>query len=70
MLIGEILRREARIRGNKIAVVDGDTEYNYQEVNLRVNRLANALLEMGVARGDKVAFMGDNSHYFVEFYFS
>ena len=70
MLIGEILRREARIRGNKIAVVDGEIEYNYQEINRRVNRLANVLLEMGISRGDKVAFMGDNSHYFVEFYFA
>jgi acyl-CoA synthetase (AMP-forming)/AMP-acid ligase II len=70
MLIGDIIRREARIRSHKLAVVDGDKEYNYQEVNHRVNRLANALLEMGVAKGEKIAFMGNNSHQFVEFYFA
>jgi acyl-CoA synthetase (AMP-forming)/AMP-acid ligase II len=70
MLIGDIIRREARIHSHKLAAVDGDKEYSYQEVNHRVNRLANALLEMGVAKGEKIAFMGNNSHQFIEFYFA
>ena len=70
MLIGDIIRREAKIRGSKLAIVDGDKEYSYREVNRRANRLANALLEMGVVPGDKIAFMGNNSHHFVEFYFA
>jgi acyl-CoA synthetase (AMP-forming)/AMP-acid ligase II len=70
MLIGDIIRREARIRGNKLAVVDEDIEYSYQEINRRVNRLANAFLQMGIAKGEKIAFMGNNSHHFIEFYFA
>jgi acyl-CoA synthetase (AMP-forming)/AMP-acid ligase II len=70
LLIGDILRREAKIRGAKLAVVDGDKEYSYKEVNRRANRLANALLGMGIAKGDKIAFMGNNSHQFMEFYFA
>jgi acyl-CoA synthetase (AMP-forming)/AMP-acid ligase II len=70
MLIGDIIRRESRIRSHKLAVVDGDKEYNYQELNQRVNRLANALLEMEVVKGEKIAFMGNNSHHFLEFYFA
>ena len=52
MLIGDIIRREARIRGNKLAVVDEDIEYSYQEINRRVNRLANTFLQMGIAKGE------------------
>src|SRR4030042_3256130 len=70
MLNGDIIRRESRIRSHKLAVVDGDKEYSYQELNQRVNRLANALLEMEVVKGEKIAFMGNNSHHFLEFYFS
>ncbi|MBN2062055.1 MAG: long-chain-fatty-acid--CoA ligase [Deltaproteobacteria bacterium] len=70
MLIGDIIRREARIRSQKIAVVEGEKEFTYQEVNQRVNRLANTLLKIGVVKGDKIAFMGNTSHQFMEFYFA
>ena len=70
MLIGDMIRREARIRGRKLAVVEGDKEFTYQEVNQRVKRLANALLKIGVVKGEKIAFMGDTSHQFMEFYFA
>ena len=70
MLIGDMIRREARIRGRKLAVVDGEKEFTYQEVNQRANRLANALLKIGVVKGEKIAFMGNTSHQFMEFYFA
>ncbi len=70
MLIGDIILREARIRNRKVAVIDGEKEYNYREINQRVNRLANALLGIGITKGDKIAFMGYNSHHFIEFYFA
>jgi fatty-acyl-CoA synthase len=48
-----------------IVAHDG-TEYTYAEVNDRVNQLAHALAERGVERGDRVALLAPNTHYFIE----
>ena len=42
------------------------TEYTYAEVNDRINQLAHALSERGVSRGDRVALLAPNTHYFIE----
>jgi len=70
MLIGDMLRRDARLFARKTGVIEGERRFTYQELNLRVNRLANALASLGIAKGDRVAFMGNNCHQFVEFYFA
>jgi acyl-CoA synthetase (AMP-forming)/AMP-acid ligase II len=70
MLIGDIVRRQARINAKKIGLIEGDRQFSYWDLNKRVNKLANALSSLGVAKGDKIAFMGNNSHQFVEFYFA
>jgi len=48
-----------------IVAHDG-TEYTYAEVNDRVNQLAHALADSGVSRGDRVALLAPNTHYFIE----
>lgn len=50
-------------------VFDG-REFTYSQVYQRVNRLANALAEMGVVPGDRVATMQVNSHRSIELYFA
>jgi long-chain acyl-CoA synthetase len=70
MLIGDMLRRDARLFARKVGVIEGERQFTYQELNRRVNRLANALLKIGMVKSDKIAFMGNNSHQFVEFYFA
>jgi long-chain acyl-CoA synthetase len=70
MLIGDMLRRDARLFARKTGVIEGERRFTYQELNLRVNRFANALASLGIAKGDRVAFMGNNCHQFVEFYFA
>jgi long-chain acyl-CoA synthetase len=70
MLIGDMLRRNARLSSRKIALIDGLKAFSYGELDARANRLANALLRLGVKKGDKVAFMGKNCHQFVEYYFA
>lgn len=42
-----------------------DSETSYQDFDVAVNRAANAWLELGVRRGDRVAFMLDNSPQFM-----
>jgi fatty-acyl-CoA synthase len=48
-----------------IVAHDG-TEYTYAAVNDRVNQLAHALDDRGVAQGDRVALLAPNTHYFIE----
>lgn len=69
VLIGDILRRQARINAKKTGVVDGGKEFTFQQINERANRLANGLLGLGLNKGDKVAFMADNCHAYAEAYF-
>lgn len=65
LLLGEIVRRHARYRGDRLAYVldhaDGTTErITYREFNEGTNRLAHVLLDAGVARGDRVAILAQN----------
>jgi non-ribosomal peptide synthetase component E (peptide arylation enzyme) len=55
MNIGTILTRHAQYRPDHLAVVFEENRLTYQEFNGRVNRLANALLEIGISKCDKIA---------------
>src|SRR5271165_6032275 len=55
MDIGALLPRHARYRPDHLALVVGDQRLTYQGLNAAVNRLANALLANGIAKGDKIA---------------
>lgn len=70
MLVGDIVRRQGRINAKKVGLIDGDKKFTYEEINERVNRLANALLSLGLKKGNKVAFMANNCHEFAEAYFA
>ena len=70
MLVGDILRRNARIYAEKVGLVDDNKAFTYREINRRVNRLSHALRNLGLQRGDKVALMAHNCHQFVEAYFA
>ena len=56
-LVHECLERNALRVANRMALVssDGDTSYTYRELNERVNSLSNALISMGINKGDRVA---------------
>lgn len=55
MNIGTLLPRHAIYRPTHTAVVFGDTRLSYAALSQRVNRWANALLELGLQKGDKIA---------------
>ncbi len=52
--------RRARMTPGKTAIVAGEVRYSYAEVHRRVNVIARALRDLGIARGDRVAFLGRN----------
>ena len=61
--------RAASQYGGKVGIVDGDVRLTYREFARRADRLSNALTGMGVARGERVAWLGYNSHELLEAYY-
>ena len=70
MLIGDIVSQNAIKFPNQTALICGDTRLTYLELNSQVNRLANALLGIGVKKGDRVAVLADNCPEYVAVYFA
>ena len=55
MNIGSLLPHHARYRPEHLAFVCGEERFSYDAFNAYVNKLANALLDCGLAKGDKFA---------------
>lgn len=70
MNLGSLFRRHARYRPNHPAVVFGEKRLTYLEFNQEINRLANALLALGVKKGDKVATILPNCLEQLEVYWA
>ena len=64
--IGSWLVKRKLLTPEKEAVVDGERRLSYSELNQRVNRLANALLGLGLGNGDRIAILSYNRLEFVE----
>jgi len=64
-----MLAQAAEKYGNKIAVAMGDSRLSYARLDEASNRMANALIGMGVGKGDRVAMLLPNSPEFVTTYF-
>ncbi|MCZ6785179.1 MAG: long-chain-fatty-acid--CoA ligase [Proteobacteria bacterium] len=69
LLVNDFLRRASQLYPDKIAVVDGDLRLDYRAYQERVNRLSNALLELGIRKGDRVCILSPNSHFFLESFY-
>ena len=66
MNTGEFLNITAAIVPEREAMVFEDQRLNFEQLNERVNRLANALADMGVGPGDRMATMQVNTNAIVE----
>jgi acyl-CoA synthetase (AMP-forming)/AMP-acid ligase II len=55
---------------DKTAIVFEDKRYTFSQLNERVNRLANGLLNLGIKKGDRVSFLQVNCNQCVETYFA
>src|SRR5258707_949502 len=54
------------LRGDAIALQEGDRTLSYRALNERVNRLAHWLLANKVTRGDRIAVLSENRSEYVE----
>jgi acyl-CoA synthetase (AMP-forming)/AMP-acid ligase II len=68
--LGEVLKVNAKKTPTALCLSDAQRSFTYAETNRRVCQLANALLERGLQRGDKIAVFSDNSIEFCELYFA
>ena len=70
LLVDDFLRRAVQTWPDKLAIVDGPLRFSYREFAERVHRLSNALLGLGVAKGDRVCVLSPNSHFFLESFYA
>ncbi|MCH9675695.1 MAG: AMP-binding protein [Gammaproteobacteria bacterium] len=66
--LGQTLTAQARLQPERIGARDLDRAVTYREWNTRANRLANALLGLGLAKGDRVAILAYNRLEWAEIY--
>ena len=69
MVLGEMLATTAARNPDKTAIIFHDQETSYFEFNQRANQVANALITLGVAPGDRVAMYMHNLPLFMEAYY-
>jgi acyl-CoA synthetase (AMP-forming)/AMP-acid ligase II len=66
MVLGDLLRSVAQRNPRGVGIVFEGKSFTWQELNERVNRFANALLSLGLTKGDRVAVYAQNSHWYAE----
>ncbi len=68
--MGEILRVNAGKFRGKMCLKDAERSFTFEEIDSRVNRLAQGLLDLGLEKGDRVAVFLENSVEICEVYFA
>ncbi|MFC2002189.1 class I adenylate-forming enzyme family protein [Chloroflexota bacterium] len=68
MTLNLMLEKTVKRYANKTAIVLGERRVSYAELDKDSNKLANALIKMGVRKGDRVAMLLPNSPEFVTVY--
>lgn len=64
----DVFEWQALQHADKLAVVSpqANKKYTFHELNQRANRLANALIDVGVKKGDRIAILATDGHEFIE----
>jgi fatty-acyl-CoA synthase len=64
-VVADIVHRSAYRYPNKPALIFGDTTLTYSQLDEAINRVANALLSLGLKRYDRVAILAHNTIHHV-----
>ncbi|MCA1927245.1 MAG: AMP-binding protein, partial [Calditerrivibrio sp.] len=67
--LGEILTFNAGIRPNKTYIYFEKKKFSYKEIDIMTNKVAKVLIKFGIAKGDRVAILLENSPEFIITYF-
>ena len=68
--MGDLLRRSAARYPGKTAVVCGELSVTYAELDETVDRMAAALAERGLRKGDRLGLLSRNSYGFIVAYYA
>jgi acyl-CoA synthetase (AMP-forming)/AMP-acid ligase II len=66
--LGEMLATQAQLSPDSIGARDLERQITFRQWNARACRLANALLGLGLAKGDRVAVLAYNALEWAEIY--
>src|SRR5436305_8821493 len=66
----EFLRRARRLYPDREAVIDEDLRLTYSEFGKRCDRWSAALQQLGVQKGDRVAYIAPNTHAQLESFYA
>ena len=66
----EFARRARSLYGDREAVIDGEQRWTYSQFLDRCDRWASALQQLGVAPGDRVAYIAPNTHAHLEAFYA
>src|SRR5580700_899324 len=64
--LADVVRARAKTRGNSIAFEFEGRQTSFAELDIRTNRVANALRALGVKAGERIAYLGKNSDIYFE----
>lgn len=66
LTLGDVLGEHRRSHPLDEALVCGTSRYTYPQMDERVNRLGNALRQLGLGEGDRLLWLGQNCHRVLE----
>lgn len=64
--LAEMVRERARSRGNALAYEFEGRHTSFAEFDIKTNRVANALIALGVKPRERIAYLGKNSDIYFE----
>ncbi|MCL5807216.1 MAG: long-chain-fatty-acid--CoA ligase [Deltaproteobacteria bacterium] len=70
MLLIDTLKKAYQFFPRKEAIVCGGRRWTYGEFFGRLNRFSHYLKEAGIVKGDRIAILHPNCHYFLEAYYA
>ena len=68
--LGDIPRRTAQRLPDKVGLVDGDVRLTYRELDAVIDRVAGALAQRGLVKGDRLALLSHNCWQYVVLVFA
>ncbi|SEA86197.1 fatty-acyl-CoA synthase [Thalassobacillus cyri] len=66
LILTDFLDRAVELYGDKPAIIDDERVLTYRQMNERVNQLSRGLKELGIEKGDKVAYLAPNTTEMLE----
>ena len=61
LVLTHFLDRAVSLYGTKEAIYCDDRAFTYEQLNARVNRLSHGLRNLGIQKGDRVAYLAPNT---------